>query len=532
LIGAKSLAALVLAALAALVAHNTGLTHPERLLALDATTAFFIGLFAAVAGTLLFRFWRAGDPSNHYFRLRRGGRSWEDEAHFLGSERLHIAVGVNGARDAWDLSPGMRHAIWVAMTFVLAWATLDARALAHLAGVPERLSVAGSEFCPDPSEKKVDVKRADEPGCALVRRAYEMGYAKTLGSCAPKQQVEEAKLCTLRQRDEPFLHYGWRRLAGFVGAVRHYTDPEEVERLRQETESRADSLRPLLAAQREILASSPRAAHHIWTNLPEPAGFEPDRCLDAWRMLPHRPPAGADNSQVFTHVLAQLLFETRYEPAVGLCREYYIHWNAPPDACDTLAATPEAFLEQSDALASVERVLERYHGEIEVEALEAKIAGKPETTKEIPPARFVTFSCYVEELRPDVWRSNEPVQLLGYDFAAEELRAPALGSDGSGLHVDRYGHVAALLARGFHFGGLLSEAAIDAQPAEEAAAQAFSGRDFYFTRLHSLANLDVFLDHAWVAARTDLLDVYPYHLHLRNYVSTFRKQYRGERGRL
>jgi hypothetical protein len=44
--------------------------------------------------------------------------------------------------------------------------------------------------------------------------------------------------------------------------------------------------------------------------------------------------------------------------------------------------------------------------------------------------------------------------------------------------------------------------------------------------------VDIFLEPDWLSRRTDLLEVYPYHLHLKNYVRLFRKQYLLARGRL
>ena len=52
------------------------------------------------------------------------------------------------------------------------------------------------------------------------------------------------------------------------------------------------------------------------------------------------------------------------------------------------------------------------------------------------------------------------------------------------------------------------------------------------TRLYGLDSLDIYLDAGWLAQRADLLEVYPYQRHLKNYVQVFRRQYRRERGRL
>ena len=90
-------------------------------------------------------------------------------------------------------------------------------------------------------------------------------------------------------------------------------------------------------------------------------------------------------------------------------------------------------------------------------------------------------------------------------------------------------------ARRFRFAklsrALLSAAALD-QGSQEVPAAAFSGRAGYLAKLDFLASTDIFLGHDWVRTRADLLDVYPYHLHMKNFIEVFRRQYRLERGRL
>ena len=56
--------------------------------------------------------------------------------------------------------------------------------------------------------------------------------------------------------------------------------------------------------------------------------------------------------------------------------------------------------------------------------------------------------------------------------------------------------------------------------------------DYLLSRLETLENVDIFLGNNWVLERKDLLDVYPYHVHLRNYVDSFRDTYRDKHGRL
>ncbi|MEZ4269959.1 MAG: hypothetical protein R3C68_00500 [Myxococcota bacterium] len=124
-----------------------------------------------------------------------------------------------------------------------------------------------------------------------------------------------------------------------------------------------------------------RASHHLWTNLPSPdqgfyrltqGTFAPARCLDRYRQVPHRPVLNAGDpsnpSQILEHVIAQLMFDFRYEQAASSCREFSIHWGAPSNVCEQLAKDPARVLDDTHAQEPVDTVLERYALTQEVQA--------------------------------------------------------------------------------------------------------------------------------------------------------------------
>jgi hypothetical protein len=290
--------------------------------------------------------------------------------------------------------------------------------------------------------------------------------------------------------------------------------------------ARASHFGALRAAERQVLASAAHASHHIWTNLPDPGdgAFRERTCADRYRLMAHRPtpaPGPQRASQVFEHVVGQLLFEGRYEPAAGYCREYHVHFNAPPDACDRLAKSPEAFLSGASVLSEIRTVLDRQRIGQELAAV-----GTPRPT--LDPSAFVSFQCYMEG--DGAGRRSTAFTLDGHRFTAEELRV-APSPPGATLFVDRYDAVAGLLARGFHYGNLLSEAGL-AEDSGDGLETSFAGTDYLLTRLYELDSVDLYLDPGWLQRRPDLLEVYPYQRHLKNFVQTFRRQYRRERGRL
>lgn len=528
MIGAKTLATIALFTAALVAALALGVLSPDRLVARGAGTLFLAGLFGLVVGTLAFHFGHLGDQSRHYFRWSSDSTPWEtNEGTFLGGDGRRITIGDNRG-EAFDLPPRAQHALAVGVCLLVALGCMDARTVDRLARFRQRVGTPGATWCPDPDAPPPPVDDPNVPGCELMRRAYALGYVKNLGECAPKQLRSEAAAapCLRRQRDEPMFHFAWRLLHGFWDKARQASSAAYLGRARHDFDQRLGRLGSLRSVERQVLASAPHAAHHLFTNLPDPGdgAFSAVSCNDRYRWLPHRPtpaPGPRRASLVFEHVLAQLLFESRYEPAAGYCREYHVHWGAPADACARLVADPERFLAAAGALDSVRAVLERRRVAGELTALR----GQPPP---VAPERAISFSCYVEgEGREE---SSQAFTLAGEQFRADALRVPPSPSDAA-LFVDRYDAVARLLVKGFHYGRLLSEAGLG-EGASPALAASFAGRDFVLSRLYELDSIDLYVDPGFLATRPDLLEVYPYQRHLKNYVQTFRRQYLQTRGRL
>ena len=153
MIGAKTLATLALFAGELGAALALGILWPSRLATRGWGTLFVVGCFGVVVGTLMFRFWRLGEASAHYFRWSSEATPWErSESHFLGSERRRIMIGENrGDGDVFDLPPAAHHALCVGIAVVLALACIDARAVELLARFRHSLGSAGAGYCPEPS---------------------------------------------------------------------------------------------------------------------------------------------------------------------------------------------------------------------------------------------------------------------------------------------------------------------------------------------------------------------------------------------
>jgi hypothetical protein len=562
MIGAKTLATLAL--FAALVGATVGLGvfTPERLMMRGPGALVLVGAFGIVVGTAFFRMGRFGEKSRHYLRFTRWDDAWEaSETHFVGAvgkAGARVVVGENKAGDAFDLPRRAQLAVLVLSAALLSLATLDGRSVGELLRFGTESGSLASTYCPDEEDDKAKGPKEDpnEPGCELVRRAYALGYAKSLGSCARKKDsgAEAGKPpCTRRQRDEPVLHYSYRLLAGFWRTLRGAARGSTLVRAEKEFTTRAHHMTSLAKVEAETLASAPHAAQHVWTNLPDPkdSAFEERTCTSRYLRLPHRPAVdgsvatrsgapraeavgersaeGPSASVVFEHVVGQLLFEGTYDTAAANCREFHVHWGAPPDACARLAVNPDEFLAASGALPSAQAALARWRARADLVAL-----GEPAPPAD--PARFLTFHCYIEspEAGRDAKRTSLPFVapvLGGARFTADEVRvAPSSGNNA--LYSDRYNAVAAALEPKFTYGALLSEAGIDEITGVSGIDRSFLGADFLLTRLYELDNVDIYLDPGWLATRPDLFDVYPYEKHLANFVQTFRRQYRQENTRL
>jgi hypothetical protein len=526
-VGAKTLATISLLFGGLFSAFALDIFAAERLFTLGWGTLIGIGGFGAVVGSSMFRFWNLGEKSRHGFGwMGEESTLWETGGHVLGTGRWRIAVGEY-RESVIDLAPRAQHAMCVGIAMLLAFHCMDSRTVDLLDRFLSSISAVTSSYCRDTQQEQV-VDDPNAPGCALVRRAYALGYATTLGDCEKKKVTKEGpeKICTLRQRDEPALHYSWRLLDGFVGKLQQTAAPQYFASFKREIDERLDHLDALRGTTRQVLATVPRASHHIWTNLPDPGdgAFEEITCVDRYRWLSHGPTPGEGEqraSKVFEHILGQLLFESRYEPAAGYCREYHVHWGAPDDVCARLAANPDAVLAEFGADKDVRDVLARHRYGKDLEALGArKVSGEL--------SAFLSFQCYIET---DT-ESHKAGELMfdGQRFAVDEVRVARLPA-GSRVYADRYEAVAKMLLRGFHYGALLSEAGTE-QDDTSAFQAAFHGSDFLLLRVFELESFDIYRGPGWMVERPDLLEIYPYQRHLKNFVQMFRRQYGLERGRL
>jgi hypothetical protein len=531
-LGARSVTAVGL--LAATLATMWGMERfrPDYWAQLSPWVTFLAGGFAVLAGTLVFVYWRLGERSHSYLRFGEKLR-FADETALLGARGRALVVGRAGFVDVAELPPRVIHGLYVAIVLGVALIGLDNRAVALLRETPSRFDPSSIEYCKPPEPKH---EPRPSQGCKLVERAFKLGFTNSLGSCAPAEATREVgPRCTKRQLDEPYFHYAGRRLADRIDELRTTDDgPGSLDRFAHQL----DHLAALVHATLDTAAMRPRSSHHLFTNLPDPRPRLGDRvgellergCGARLAHLPHFPrmadgPGGP--SKLFEHVFAQLMFNPSYQPIVAACEEVVVHWDAAPDTCTRLAARPLAALDELGVLGSVRGVLAWRAVRAEIRELDPARAG------DLPPAqRIVSFQCLMfdpaAQPAPPVERT---LALDGEQLAVREVRMKPLVGDGTS-QVRLYKQLAALMAPGFGYGRLTSNQAVGAAPEEAALAESFRQPAFWLTKLDLLRDADLFLGNDWLVNRPDLLEVYPYHLHLQNFIEISRRQYKQHEGRL
>jgi hypothetical protein len=541
-IGIRSLMGIALLGGALALVWQQELVRGDYWEQLSPWVAFLAGILAVLAGTLVYKFWRLDLKSEYYLRFgeklpfgaetalgptprRRGGRT--------------LLVGHAAQIGVRDFPPAVQRALWIGIFFAIALITVTNRAVALLRDAPEKVGSGRAGYCKPPEPPKVEPIK--KQGCALVERAYKLGYVKSLGKCGP-QELEKTSLkdvCHLRQPDEPYLHYAYRLLGR--AADRFTTDDGSPGAIAQ-VQSRFGHLNALYHAQLDTIAMKPRSSHHLFTNLPDPRmtfGDKVDAMLESscgarlakLEHFPPMPPGKAGPSKLLEHVLAQMLLNPIYKPIVAQCEEIIVHWGAAIDACEKLAANPRAFLDDHDALDPIEGVLDWRRNRLELASF-AKQRSQP--GRELaPPQRVISVQCLIFDEASAA--GDDPIvrsmELDGEKLAVREVRLAPLTEDG-GSQIRLYKHLAELFSEGFGYGRLTSNQAIGARPEEATMAATFKEPTFLLTKLELLRDADLFLGNEWLTARPDLLDVYPYHLHLQNFVEIFRRQYKQERGRL
>jgi hypothetical protein len=538
-IAVRSVLAIVLLSSAVVAMWQLGLVRKDYWEQLDPWVGFLGGGLATLAGTLTFQFWRFGERSQYYLRLGRR-LPFGDETALGPSHGTTLLVGRAAHVDVLEFPPMAQRAVWIATVLAIAFITVDNRAIAMLRDLRRPSTTSQPGYCKPPEPPKpVETVR---PGCRLVRRAYELGYAKSLGNCAPgaegaKATQEVPKVCQLRQLDEPYLHYAWRLLDKARTKLTSDDGTPGMPGMRAGVEAELDTLGPMFHSRLSSVAMEPRSSHHLFTNLPAPRASLGERLraivergcgarLARLRHFPAMEDSPAGPSKLLEHVIAQLLFNPIYRPVVAQCEEITIHWDAPHNACTLLADNPSSFLDDHRALEPILGVLSWRRNKAELARLEAQ-------PREVaPPQRVISLQCLIFDDQAVPGSVSERDAIVdGERLRVREARIKPLTAD-EASQLRLYKHLAELLTEGFGYGRLTSTQAIGDTPDQPMMTASFREPGLMLTKLDLLRDADLFLGNEWLTTRADLLEVYPYHVHLKNFIEIFRRQYKLKRGRL
>jgi len=521
-ISTNTIVSLALLVIAVASAASAGLLNAGHLGELTIQTCMLIGVFASVAAVLLVQLWRVQDVGG-------GGR--------------------------FQLPPAVRTSVYIGIFICVGLFAFDNRRTAMLTDIPERASLSMSRYCkakkPVIEDDAVPTQVRKVRGCALILRAYRLGYAKKLGPCAPKKIAAKKKAastpgtpdgaCRDRHKGEPLLHYAWRVLADKANKGSD-TDPiATVKRSLREFKTKLGHVDTLIASQKHAITASPHAAHHLWVNLPKPHGkslisryLVPGKdCSNLYTDMKQKlgwPDGEKGISALIAHAFGRLLFDPLLGDPAGYCREYTIHWGAPDDSCTRLTNSPTSFLSSSGALSSVRSVLQRHAAKANLRQLAKKLGKKPPKNPLPDPRRLVSFQCLIVDDNGSGKLSRTEASIDGTTLAIREVRGTSPTASGDGQLV-AYKKLALLLG-GVHYNGPVDQSGIADLASRPSATNDVVGADFALTRLDLLRQSDPFVAGSPAMSEQKLVDVFPFRFHLQNFVDAFRRAYRRQRGRL
>lgn len=534
----------------------------EQIRALSAAAAFCISFFTVLAATLTYRLLQLNQPSQTYFRwISPSGVKWTAEQTVLQIGKYALLIGRTSQNVFTDYPPFVMRALIVGLWVIISIICFNARSVDLIFDTPRKLINAGARYCPveDPLEAKTEKK----PGCELIYRAFELGYVKDLGTCAPDKKEEKLELCTLRQVDEPYLHYSWRHFMMVLDGVRRsFSKGHLIENHKNAFDAQIKHIDTLAGRLTHIVRSAPKASHHIFTNLPPPQGmisyywnewFRPNDCMSRYRTLPHTIDIAPDEdraaSRIFDHVYGQMLFNPKYDDIAGDCKEYKIHWNSPVDSCEQLSRDPIQFIKSMGIEKDIQVVLNRVDEAKDFARLHEKLSeldvfstappkailarndsGELKPRAEVSPETVISFQCFMKADKEGGLMSQERVfKYNNLEFKARDVQ---FFLKPHRIHVDMYKAFSQAMAEGFSYIGYLSHEGQGQANGWRVTAESFAKNEYPLSQLEYLKGADIFYANEWLQEREDLLEVYPYYHHLYHFIKLFRQQYRMQRTRI
>lgn len=499
-IGVKSLVlGLVTAGLIAFAGWQQ-LFDIRRILSLQSEVLWLIGCLASGASLGLSFFLRSRRESPYHLAIGHENHRRPGSLPLLSVKRRGFWIGPRDHEPAAEFGRFGFPLIAGLGLLVFGLIILENRSLVLLKHFYHNLTRDYAHVCPKEGEEALVVK-PPKMGCDLVKKAFALGYSKDLGDCADEEEDKEEQICTHRQWDEPAMHYSFRLVQRFFQGL--LTSKEGKESLAQEFEK----LPVLVKTHSEGFLGVPRAAVHIFTDLPEPGGLlakarrrlHPNHCQDELRELRFRmAERGEEPGAQLEDTLSHLLFS----PAVGrdaaYCRPFTIHWGTSLNTCRDLVSKGEAMLDQLDLRASVTEVMKRSE--------HAKIS----------------FHCLMSEGSS---QTHGTLNLGGRYLTIEGVVLPKVRDDGRFLTHALFEAVAQVFVPWFHYTNLDRKVPLMLNEERFKLEIARHGESMKLAKYELLRSSDILAGDQWVYHYPEYLDVYPWQPHMANFVSRFRKAY-------
>ena len=581
-IGTNSLSLVLVLLICLITAYKIDILNWSYLRGISNDLSFVIGLFSIILGVGFYNFWQLGKKSLYTLHYTKTKYMPEGVNILFTYKSFSFAISnkTKVKANTAELPSTVRQALSISIFLIFAITVLDNGEFDKLKKFPAEILQAEGKFCPN-SEDAIDAPPKE--GCELIIRAYKLGYAKDLGICEPKKiDPEKLEVCQLRREDEPYLHYMSRLLLSSIDSQIAFFKNNKAKEIEDKFKLQLKELEVLKDYQRYAISAAPRASHHIWTNLPYPENrfiekyrkyFKPSYCIEQFQNQTNTVLLEKDDqrrdSKTLEHVYGQLLFNPKSRDSVAFCKEYKIHWNSKPDTCKRFAKNPKAVLRESKVLSEVELVLKRHDiansilsldeeiKKIESAAVSAKNNKLNDKNKDKKSAKniknkivkgkiakdkqqirkkneLVSFQCFMQTNGNSKKSRQNKVKLDNTKFLVRTRYFPKIESEG-GTQISMYNEFSKVLENRFHYSKLKSRSDINVELSHTQSqddAELLQSPSYLFTRLEKLKNVDIFLDNKWVLERDGLLDIYPYHVHLQNYVKSFRSEYSENHGRL
>ena len=594
-LGTSSLVLFLVLCISTAVAYGSDYLNWSYLKGLSSELSFFIGLFSITFGIGVYHFWKLGERSLYCIHLVPDVGMPKDAIVIFNYKGVAFGVGNQANVDAIEFSPIMQKIICIVIFFNIALVTFDNSGFDKLKTLPAEFETSESEFCPE-NDEDIESASIPEGCELIIRAhklgyAKDLGICEP-----KKIDPEKMQVCQKRRSDEPYLHYMSRLFLTSVEKQKEFIKNNEIKKVQDKFELQVNNIETLRDYQAYAISAAPRASHHIWTDLPYPQHYiiqkyreylDPNYCIEQFQKQTNTITLAKDderkNSKLMEHVYGQLLFNPKSPLTVGFCKEYQIHWNSDPDVCERLAQAPESVLEDEGMLAEVNLVLRRYNianailsleenireienaqvsikenandnfnkdtekpgdnvkvvmEEKESQTKKSKIDVKSKIAKSKQQIRkkneLVSFQCFMQASTPNQRNILSQFSLKDTDFTVTTRYFPIIENYGES-QISMYNELSKVLEDRFHYSQLTSRSDVEIEGVSGDASDKekyLEEPSYLFSRLDILKNVDIFLGNSWVLEREDLLGVYPYHVHLQNYVNTFRTKYQERHGRL